>query len=168
METGPRADPIIPPLTPKDTALFPSPAVNTYIGCISPWIDLCSSDPIVANISRQVLNLEVNYASFCGVRSIIIPGPQQQYLRNSSKATAQYSRAVCEALKIGSNLSFLVHMPMCIEADKTEDAIKTLSSLTLSQSPPPSKTSDDIFSAWDAWHQIRTVCSYNTRLSLGR
>lgn len=167
VETSSRADPIIPPLTPKDTALFPSVAVNTYVGCVSPWIDLCSSDPVVANVSRQILNVEINYASFCGVRSVIIPGPREEYLENNSKALAQYSRAVLEALKVGSGLNFLVHMPMYKETGQLENATKTLSSLAISQAPKTSENTD-VLSAWDAWHQIRSVCSYNMRLSVGK
>src|SRR4029450_2938330 len=75
--TGSRAEPILPPLTPKDTGLFPCATVNTYTAVISPWIDLGSSNPIISSISRQVLNVEINYANFCGVRSIVIPGPRQ-------------------------------------------------------------------------------------------
>ncbi|KAH6896786.1 protein arginine N-methyltransferase [Thelonectria olida] len=148
----------------RDRVLFPSAAVNTYTACISPWIDLGSSNPTIANISRQVLNVEINYANFCGVRSIIVPGP----LRDASStggnlSLAQYSRAVEEALTVGNRLSFLIHIPMYREPG-LEPQIKTLASL---QSEQPSQLEEkeiDLFTAWDSWHHVRTVCNYNTRL----
>lgn len=166
--TAPQADPILPPLTPDDTSLYPSPAVNTYTAYISPWIDLSSSNPIIANISRQVLNLEINYANFSGVRTIIIPGPQQDVTKTGGhQGLAQYSRAIQEALTVGSRLNFMVHVPMYREPNAGV-RIQTLSSI-LPQAASDSEPQDiDIFTTWDSWHHIRTVCGYNTRLSVGK
>lgn len=165
--TASRSDPIIPPLTPKDTSLFPSAAVNTYTACISPWLDLCSTNPLIANISRQVLNIEVNYANFCGVRSIIIPGPSVDASKNGgNQGLAQYSRAVEEALTVGGRLTFLVHMPMYREP-ALDNQTKTLAVLAPAETPKTEKKEIDLFSAWDSWHHVRTVCSYNTRLFVG-
>ncbi|KAH6984628.1 protein arginine N-methyltransferase [Ilyonectria sp. MPI-CAGE-AT-0026] len=162
--TAAREDPILPPLTPKDTGLFPSAAVNTYTAYISPWIDLCSTNPVVSSISRQVLNLEVNYANFCGVRSIVVPGPQRDASKDGgNQGLAQYSRAVEEALTIGGRVTFLVHMPMYREPGQESD-IKTLSSLQSQQPPKVDEKDIDLFTAWDSWHHVRTVCNYNTRL----
>ncbi|KAF7535767.1 hypothetical protein G7Z17_g13155 [Cylindrodendrum hubeiense] len=145
--TAAREDPILPPLTPKDTSLFPSAAVNTYTA-----------------LSRQVLNLEVNYANFCGVRSIIIPGPLRDASKNGgNQGLAQYSRAVEEALTIGGRVTFLVHMPMYREPGQ-ESQIKTLTSLQSQQPAGVDGKDIDLFTAWDSWHHVRTVCNYNTRL----
>lgn len=165
--TASRSDPIIPPLTPKDTSLFPSAAVNTYTACISPWLDLGSTNPLIANISRQVLNIEVNYANFCGVRSIIIPGPRADASRKGGNhGLAQYSRAVEEALTVGSRLTFLVHMPMYREP-VLENQVRTLAALAPEHEPTSDKKEIDLFSAWDSWHHVRTVCNYNMRLYVG-
>jgi protein arginine N-methyltransferase 5 len=167
-ETGSRADPIIPPLTPDDTGLFPSPAVNTYTAYISPWIDLCSTNPLIASISRQVLNLEINYANFCGVRSIIIAGPTRDASRGAgNQALAQYSRAVQEALTVGSPLTILIHMPMHREATSAQH-IETLSSLVAKEPAAASASSEhDVFSAWASWHHVRSTCNYSLRLYVG-
>ncbi|KOS21765.1 Protein arginine N-methyltransferase skb1 [Escovopsis weberi] len=156
-------DPILLPLTPEDTSVFPSAAVNTYTACISPWIDLCSTNPVIANISRQVLNLEINYASFCGIRSIIITGPAQDASKGAgNQGLAQYARAVQEGLAIGSSMTFLIHMPMYREPGAAQ--VETLSSLTELE-PPAAPTADiDVLSSWDAWHHIRTICRYDMRL----
>lgn len=147
--------------------MFPSAAVNTYTACISPWIDLCSTNPVIANISRQVLNLEVNYASFCGIRTVIIPGPERDASPNGGNlGLAQYSRAVQEALTIGSTLTFLVHMPMYREPS-VAGQIETLSSLQPEKSTESPAGEIDIFTSWDSWHHIRSVCKYNMRLLVG-
>ncbi|KAI8668945.1 Protein arginine N-methyltransferase [Fusarium keratoplasticum] len=162
--TGSRAEPILPPLTPKDTSMFPCAAVNTYTAVISPWIDLGSANPIISNISRQVLNVEVNYANFCGVRSIIIPGPRQDAsIDGGNQSLAQYSRAVEEALTIGNRLTFLIHMPMYREPEVESQGV-SISSLEVKT---PTKTEEkeiDLLAAWDSWHHVRSVCNYNTRL----
>nr|RBQ89942.1 hypothetical protein FVER53263_11418 [Fusarium verticillioides] len=162
--TGSRAEPILPPLTPKDTALFPSAAVNTYTAVISPWLDLGSSNPIISSISRQVLNVEINYANFCGVRSIMIPAPRQDAsINGGNQSLAQYARAVEEALTVGNRLTFLIHMPMYREPG-LDAKTANISSLDVKT---PTKTEGkeiDLLAAWDSWHHVRSVCNYNTRL----
>src|SRR5258708_6314429 len=67
--------PVIPALTPLYSKLAPGEAASQLIVMSSPWIDLGSPDPVVAELSRQVFNLEIAYVAFCGVRNVIIPGP---------------------------------------------------------------------------------------------
>lgn len=165
--TLPRAEPIIPALTPDDTSLFPSPAVNTYTAYTSPWIDLGSSNPVIASISRQVLNIEINYANFCGAKSIVIPGPSRDASKDGgNQSIAQFSRAVQEALTVGNRLTFLIHMPMYREPGQ-EDSTVTLSSLEKNETKDDGSEEIDLYTAWDSWHQIRTVCNYNQRLLIG-
>lgn len=154
--------PTIPTLTDEDTSLFPGRYVASAIACSSAWIDLYSADPLVANLSRQVLNLEVAYASFCGVRSIIVPGPRAD---GSSKQVAQYARAIQEALQVANRASLVIQVPMYREPG-LEENIETLSG---AGAYPEAATDQeiDIYSCWDSWHTIRTVCDYNARLSVG-
>ncbi|RFU34581.1 hypothetical protein B7463_g1783, partial [Scytalidium lignicola] len=159
--------PIIPPLTPQDTHLAPGDVVSQIIACSSPWIDLCSPDPLIANISRQVLNLEIAYASFCGIGNVIIPGPRPS---GSSDNTGliKYARAIQEALSVGSYVQFAVQIPMYgYEAEKS----LTGDLLPLARKeyvPEKIETNPDVqlFQSWDAWNLIRTVCKYNPRLSV--
>lgn len=122
----------------------------------------------MSSISRQVLNLEINYANFCGVRSIMLTGPARDASKDGgNQGLAQYSRAVQEALKIGNTLAFLVHMPMYREPVVGQEN-ETLSSLCSQASASTSATkSIDLFSAWDSWHHIRSVCNYSLRLFVG-
>lgn len=166
--TASRAEPILPPLTPDDTSLFPPASVSTYTTCVSPWIDLCSTDPFIASISRQVLNLELNYANFCGARTVVITGPSRDASRDGgNQGLAQYSRAVLEALKIGScMLTIVIHMPMYREPLGNQDT-RTLASLCPQGSPQASAKEVDLFGAWESWHHVRSVCDYNLRLFVG-
>ncbi|KAK3343941.1 methyltransferase-like protein [Lasiosphaeria hispida] len=154
--------PIVPTLTDADTSYFPSSYVGSLIAYSSPWIDLCSPNPDISSISRQVLNLELAYASFCGARSIIIPGPRQD---ESGRAVNQYARAIQEALLVASRINLIVHVPMYREPGLEESA-ETLSSLFGEPKDADSNAQKeiDLFSSWDSWNTIRSVCTYSARL----
>ena len=156
--------PVVPTLTNKDTSLFPSSYVTALLAYSSPWIDLCSPDPLIASISRQVLNLEVAYANFCGVRSIIIPGPRSD---SSSKEIAQYARAIQEAFLVASRVNIIIHMPMYREPG-LEETSGTLTTIIHGKKNDEGAVKEiDLFSAWDSWHTIRSICDYNIRLFVG-
>lgn len=156
--------PVIPTLTDQDTSLFPSNYIGSLITYASPWIDLCSSDPFISSISRQVLNLEVAYANFCGARTLVVPGPRQD---ESGRGIAQYARAIQEALRVANRVNLIVHMPMYREPGLEEKA-ETLSDIF---APPKEEQKAneeiDLFSAWDSWNTIRSVCNYSMRLFVG-
>jgi protein arginine N-methyltransferase 5 len=157
--------PIVPTLTDEDTSLFPSAYVAALVAYVSPWIDLCSADAAIASISRQALNLEVAYANFCGVRSIIIPGPRT----DSGKEAAQYARAVQETLVVATRVNIIIHMPMYREPGLEETTELLSSSVSgLNGNPPDSSKEIDVFGAWSTWHTIRTVCNYASRLFVGK
>lgn len=162
--------PIIPPLTPVDTPLTPGDTVSQVIAHCSPWIDLCSRDPLISNISRQVLNIEIAYASFCGVGNIIIPGPRN-YSSGSSEydGLTQYARAIQEALTIGGYLQMALSIPMYGQ-DEVKETTGDL--LPFSRYQPSGKAKankeTDLYETWDAWNLIRSVCKYNSRLSVGK
>ncbi|KAL1880001.1 hypothetical protein VTK73DRAFT_6391 [Phialemonium thermophilum] len=154
--------PVVPTLTNKDTSLFPSSYVGSLVAYASPWIDVTSSDPIIASISRQALNLEVAYANFCGVRSIVIPGPRRD---DGRKEVGQYARAIQETLGVATRANIIIHIPMYREPgleESTELLSRVLGEKLGSSSEPDEEI--DIFSAWDTWHTIRTACNYSHRL----
>ncbi|KAI0099290.1 PRMT5 arginine-N-methyltransferase-domain-containing protein [Nemania sp. FL0031] len=164
---GSRVDPIVTPLTPEDTTLFPEAHTSGLVGYASPWIDLCSPNHAIASISRQVLNLEVDYANFCGVRSIIVPGPRQDSAQTGNgQGIAQYARAIQEALLIGTRINLIIHLPMYREPG-LEEKVTQLSITNGGESKSHSTKEIDIFTSWDSWHVIRTVCNYDARLFVG-
>ena len=163
--------PIIPPLNPVDTPLTPGDTVSQVIGYCSPWIDLCSPDPLISNISRQVLNIEIAYASFCGVGNVIIPGPRTFSSDSTdSDGLVQYARAIQEALAIGSYIQIAIHIPMYGVAQVKEITGDLVPFARNSQKPATANEVNDcdVFEAWDAWNAIRSVCKYNSRLSVGK
>ncbi|KAE8453517.1 hypothetical protein EG329_010378 [Mollisiaceae sp. DMI_Dod_QoI] len=158
--------PIIPPLNPVDTPLTPGDTVSQIIAYSSPWIDLCSADPLIANISRQVLNIEIAYASFCGVGNIIIPGPRS-YSSGSiyNDGLVQYARAIQEALTIGSYIQIAIHIPMCGN-EEAKDLTGDLRPFARDYDSKQKGNDIDLYETWDAWNLIRGVCKYNSRLSV--
>ncbi|KAI2632692.1 Skb1 methyltransferase [Hypomontagnella submonticulosa] len=164
-QPGSIIDPVVPPLTTEDTNLFPGTYTSGLVAYSSPWIDLCSSNHVISSISRQVLNLEVSYANFCGVRSIIVPGPRQDSSKTgNSQGVAQYARAIQEAFSIGTRVNIIVHMPMYREPG-LEEGVPLLSGSDDDADGVPSEDQNiDLFSSWDSWHSIRSVCDYDARL----
>ncbi|CCU82644.1 protein arginine N-methyltransferase HSL7 [Blumeria hordei DH14] len=161
--------PIIPPLTPADSSLVPGTAASQLIAYSSPWIDLASSDPLLANISRQVLNIEVAYASFCGIGNVIVSGPRTySNVSTSENKLVTYARAIQEALVIGNFTQIAIHIPMYECEFRTK--IKGDISLLSTQQNPSRKTQTgqyvDLYETWDAWNVIRSVCKYNPRLAV--
>lgn len=162
----------IPPLTHEDTHLAPGSITPQLLAMVSPWIDLCSPDPLVAELSRQVLLLEVAYAAFCGIAYVFLPPPR---LRNNDRITnslPQYARAVLEACMTGSHLDVFVMLPMVDHPDEGKDKAwpmdqfmrsRYLDSLELDRQPKV-----DAFGTWDAWNVVRTVCKYAPRLFVGK
>ncbi|ROW10723.1 hypothetical protein VPNG_05120 [Cytospora leucostoma] len=156
--------PTVPTLTNKDTSLFPSSYILNVLAYSSPWIDLGSSNPIIASLSRQALNLEVAYANFCGVRSVLIPGPRQDA---DGKAVAQYARAIKEVFHVATRVNVIIHMPMYREPGLEEKAKLLSEELEGTSSTDKGVSQDDeinLFGAWDTWHTIRSVSEYSNRL----
>lgn len=167
-QAGTILDPVVPPLTTEDTNLFPGTYTSGLVAYSSPWIDLCSPNHVISSISRQVLNLEVSYANFCGIRSIIVPGPRQDSIKTGNgQGIAQYARAINEAFSIGTRVSIIIHIPMYREPT-LEEKVPLLSLFDEKTSETsPQQEEIDIFSSWDSWHVIRTICGYDARLFVG-
>lgn len=160
--------PIITPLAPIDTPLTPGSTISQTIAYSSPWIDLCSSDPLIANVSRQVLNMEIAYASFCGIGNVVIPGPRT-FSSNStdSNGLAQYARAIQEILEIATYMQIAIHLPM-YGNEEVKDLTGDLRELAKGGVTAVEDKEISLYETWDAWNFIRDLCRYNTRLSVGK
>ena len=165
--------PTISPLCLADTPLSPGDITPQLLAFVSPWIDLCSPDPLIASVSRQVLYLEIAYAAFCGIEYIFIPGPRLYHDDAVTYGTSQYARAVQEALSIGSHLSIYIMLPM-VDNPVDDPAVELVSLASHARRKylddileyRPHKP--DMFGTWDAWNVIRTVCKYSNRLFVGK
>jgi len=157
--------PLISPFTPKDTKLTPDDSNSALIAIVSSWIDLGSADPLIANISLQVFNLEMAYAAFCGIQHVMLNGPLQ------GSNVVQYARAVSEALGMGPYIHLNVLLPMMGELEHQSGDGTHLAELANEQDvalPEEDDPSEDVFSSWDTWDILRTVCDYDSRLSVGK
>lgn len=169
-------EPVVPTITAEDTGLYPSNSTRGFTAYCSPWIDIASPNPVISSVSRQVLNLEVYYANFCGVRTVIVPGPRQDGTTDAGRdGLARYARAIKEALSIASRTNLVIDLPMYREPGLGEK----VDTLTMSLGIMAAEEKDaqdaggkgkeiDLFSSWDTWDQIRTVCEYNFRLQLSK
>lgn len=161
--------PLIPALENVDTPLTPSDTISQLLTFTSSWIDLGSPDPVIAYLSRQVFNLEIAYAAFCGVVTVVVPGPR---LLHGATGISQYARAIKEALTTGAYIQLHIMMPMDDTRAATEE--EDLGDLARFARPEYAdevsgggRTSDP-FKAWDAWNTIRSICRYHNRLSVGK
>lgn len=165
--------PIIPPLTPVDTPLSPAPTISQLLAVAATWTDLCSPDPLIAELSRQVLHQEVAYAAFCGIGNIIVPGPRLHHRDVHGKGLTQYARAIHESLDLGPYLAISVLLPMVDHPDT--DPMEAMGSLApfaredfVEEAEGQAGRRVDMLGTWDAWNVIRTVCKYNARLFVGK
>ena len=165
--------PAIPELSPVDTPLVPGEVTSQLLAVASPWIDLASPDPLVYNISRQVLDLEIAYAAFCGIGNVIIPGPRLHHGNLHGEGATQYAYAIQEALSIGNYIQIQIWLPMTDHPDSYREDVEGCLTpfareeyMGSEEEVKPRKA--DMFGTWDAWNIIRSVCKHNARLYVGK
>lgn len=156
--------PLIPALDHPDTPLGPTDYVSQLVTFTSAWIDLSSPDPVVAHLSRQVFHLEIAYAAFCGATNVVVPGPRPAHGQNG---VSQFARAIKEALSTGSYLQIHIQLPMDGSSPvSSSDDVGDLARFASPEHGSPSKGKAEAWSSWEAWNNIRTMCTYNNRLSV--
>lgn len=172
MATSQNSRPLtIPPLTKVDSILTPNEATSQIVGVTSSWIDLCSPDPLIADLSRQVLMLEVAYAAFCGIGYLLVPGPKLHHGGIPSEGVIYYARAIQDALNLGPYIQFHIWLRMVDNPELEVDAMGDLAPLAREEFLQPEESSlpkVDSFGTWDAWDMIRQTCRYHTRLFVGK
>ncbi|KAJ5159962.1 uncharacterized protein N7482_006966 [Penicillium canariense] len=162
--TGPL---VIPPLTKLDSSLTPNEATSQLVGVTSRWIDLCSPDPLIADLSRQVLMLEVAYAAFCGIGYLLIHSPKLHHGAIHSEGVVYYARAIQDALNLGPYIQFHIWLRMVDSPELEVDTMGDLAPLAREEYLQPVEGAlpkVDPFGTWDAWDLIRKTCKYHTRL----
>lgn len=116
-----------------------------------------------------MLNLEVAFANWCGVKNIIVPGPRKD---TDGRAIAQYARAIQETFDVASRVNIIIHMPMYREPGLEEKAELLSTELPGSEDAVTMRDAQneevDLFGAWDTWHTIRSICQYSNRLYAGQ
>lgn len=167
------ASPIeIEPLGPLDTPLTPDEITGQLIGVTSSWIDLASPDPVIADVSRQVLKLELAYAAFCGITYVMIPGPRMQNRADDGSGFVQFGQAILDGLALGPWMQLYIWLPLIDHSDDDTEVIGDLSPFAreqyLDSSSDESSRRLDLFGTWEAWNTIRSVCKYSSRLFAGK
>jgi type II protein arginine methyltransferase len=160
----------IPPLNPVDTPLTPDDFITQLIGVTSPWIDLGSPDPVIADVSRQVFQLELAYAAFCGITYALIPGPRLRGQGVSDSGIVQYARALFDALAQAPYMQLYVWMPMIDHSEEQTEQMGDLAPFARQQYLDLTEAESkrlDVFGAWEAWNMIRSICKYPSRLCVG-
>ena len=193
--------PTIPSLSPVDTPLAPGEAISHLLAVVSPWIDLCSPDPVIYAFSRQVLEIEVGYAAFCGIGNIILPRPKLHHGKLHGEGVTQYAYAVQEVLRIAQYIQLSIMLPMMDDPGQDNDEVEGSlveearakylrldeghdyeDSIEYTRKAVKEVDQDidganlrrkksarvDFFGTWDAWNVIRTLCTYNARLFVGK
>lgn len=161
---------VVPPLSKADSYLTPNDATSQLVGVTSSWIDLCSPDPLIADLSRQVLMLEVAYAAFCGIGYLLIPGPKLHHGTLHSEGVIYYARAIQDALNLGPYIQFNIWQQMVDNPEVEVDTMGDLAPLARAEYLAPDegeRLKVDPFGSWDAWDSIRKSCKYHTRLFVG-
>lgn len=157
---------VVNPLEPADTHLTPDDSISSIVGLTSSWIDLSSPDPIIADVSRQVLSLELAYAAFCGVSYIIVYGPRN----NNSADVAAYARAILDGLNQGPYMQLYIWTKTHPETNDPHETVGDLASFARREfvtSHESNEGSKNDFRTWQDWDIVRSVCRYSTRLNLG-
>lgn len=161
----------VPPLSKSDSNLTPNDATSQLVGVTSSWIDLCSPDPLIADLSRQVLMLEVAYAAFCGIGYLLIPGPKLHHGGLHSEGVVYYARAIQDALNLGPYIQYHIWLPMVDNPELEVDTMGDLAPLARGEFLQPDDGAQpklDLFGTWDAWDLIRKSCRYHSRLFVGK
>jgi type II protein arginine methyltransferase len=162
--------PVIPALTPLYSKLSPGEAASQPIVVSSPWIDLGSPDSIVAELSRQVFNLEIAYAAFCGFQTVMVPGPNLTRGEMCVEGFSRFARAIQEALVVSNYINFRIVLPMAPGSLRNTSVLRTnMENLSIFADPNVKhRLADDVWGSWEAWNLTRSVCNYNQRLSVGK
>lgn len=165
--------PVLRNIDPSESFLTPISHTSQLVLLVSPWIDLCSEDTVVADLSRQVLEQEVAYTAFCGASNIVVRGPR----RGASDAgLRRFGKCLRDVLGIGFYLNIMLSVPMNRGVDDNEDdddlgdlaRFAREPGVAVGSFPASDGRGQSDYEAWEAWHIIRSVCNYSSKLFVGK
>ncbi|KAF7327615.1 Protein arginine N-methyltransferase [Mycena kentingensis (nom. inval.)] len=150
---------------------------------VSEWLEIDAADDWVRHDTEIALQQELAYASYLNIHSAVLPAPRNR------EHVASYARIVNACLKAHPYMHLSIRLPIynptVLEGDRWEGHLSPPPAGThspssfRSASPAPSTprlvVSDDrganepptnLDATWEMWDVIRSICDYNTRLSL--
>ncbi|GAM88580.1 hypothetical protein ANO11243_066140 [Dothideomycetidae sp. 11243] len=164
------SNPLVSCLSPEYTSLSPNSSTSSLIGVVSPWVDVASSNPRVALISRQVLNMEVAFAAFCGISNVLLPPLFRGKKHIDHQSVSRYTRAVASATAIGPYLQLLVPFPMDDQVSYPQnshvDSLSVVSGPSSNELRNEESRTSDPLTSWDAWNLVRATCNYHAKLAI--
>lgn len=135
---------------------------ENIVGLASEWLELDSPDEWVRQDSELALRQELAYASYLNLATVVLPPP-----RNRQHIT-DYARAINGCFTNSPPvLSSYVYLTIRIPLSGARKANRS-GSVTpgASSSTATAPTETDVNEIWEMWDTIRTICSYNQRLSV--
>nr|GAT60798.1 Shk1 kinase-binding protein 1 [Mycena chlorophos] len=141
---------------------------------VSEWLELDAADDWVRHDTEIALNQELSYASYLNIHSAILPPPRNR------EHVSSYARTVNACLKAHPYMHLSIRLPI-YSPTVLNSPISTSPSPPLLRSPSPVPAtprlviSDDrsadapptnLDATWEMWDVIRSICDYNTRLTL--
>ena len=168
--------PTVPPLTHLDTVLVPGARAKTLLVFTPSWIEICAPDPMVSEISKQILHMEVAYAVFCGAPQLFVQGPKiyhrDPFLGKDlfTNNVTQFARAIHDALSLGNRIHISIVLPFYDDSSSTASYPPTIETREqyLDDVFDERSTVTDGLVPWDSWNTIRTFCKYPSRLNAGK
>ncbi|PWW79746.1 PRMT5-domain-containing protein [Tuber magnatum] len=127
----------------EEVTVHPGDYISQVIGFASPWLEFDSDDPLISHVSKQALLYELDYAGFCGIGSVVISGPRKK------ENVPRFAQVINTALSASGYAHLLILLPLAEDPSCVAEGDEY-----------------DELSAWDTWNTIRTICKYNSRLSL--
>ncbi|KAJ6513332.1 PRMT5-domain-containing protein [Mycena sanguinolenta] len=144
---------------------------------VSEWLELDATDDWVRHDAEIALQQELAYASYLNIPTAILPPPR------SRDHVSSYARTIHACLKSSSYIHLSVRLPIynpsVLDGRLTPMTSPSSSGALLPGSPTPSTprlvvpddrrtetTSGNLDATWEMWDVIRSICDYNTRLSL--
>jgi protein arginine N-methyltransferase 5 len=129
-----------------------------------------SGDAWVRHDAEIALGQEISYAAYLNIYTVILPPPRNR------EHVASYARTVNTCLTKFPYISLSVRLPIYHPATFQP----TQTQATQNASPVPSPAAPSLFvtdhvrsasgnslnATWEMWDVIRTMCDYNTRLTL--
>lgn len=140
---------------------------------VSEWLELDAADDWVRHDAEMALQQELAYASYLNIQTAILPAPRNR------DHVASYARIVNACLKSLPYIYLSVRLPIYNpSAFQPSPPASALFSAPPSVSNPTLVVSDtttgrltpssegQLNATWEMWDVIRSMCDYNTRLTL--
>ncbi|KAJ7227136.1 PRMT5-domain-containing protein [Mycena pura] len=144
---------------------------------VSDWLELDASDDWVRHDAEIALQQELAYAAYLNIHTVILPPPR------SRQHVSSYARTVNACLKKSPYMHISIRLPIynpsvlegSISSIPGSPSIPALQPASPAPSTPRLVVSDDrstdsastnLDATWEMWDVIRSICDYNTCLSL--